>query len=66
MKSAQIMDIKSTVQDQINNMGLLKQQIDILKADKVALQREIQQIQHAWEETKNSLRVTFSTSFSVS
>lgn len=58
MKSAQIMDIKSTVQDHLNTMSLLKQQIEFLKADKLNLQREIQQLQHSHEETKTGLRVS--------
>lgn len=57
MKSAQILEIKATVQDQINANTSLRQQIEILRADKVHLQREIQQLQQGLEESKNSQRV---------
>lgn len=58
MKAAQIMDVKSTVQEQFNTIGLLKTQIEAVKAEKLNLQREIQQLQLAWEETKSNLRVS--------
>lgn len=57
IKSAQILDIKSTVQDYVNSSTVLKQQIEGLKTDKLTFQKEIQQLQQAWDETKNSLRV---------
>lgn len=57
MKSAQILDIKSTIQDQQNVINSLKQQIDFLKTDKVNLQREIQQSQLELEDSRNRLRV---------
>lgn len=57
MKSAQILEIKSTVQEQQNLINSLKQQIDFLKTDKVNLQRDIQQLQLELEESRNRLRV---------
>lgn len=57
MKSAQILDIKATVQDQLNGIQALKQQIDFLKTDKLNLQRELQQLQQDLEDSKNRLRV---------
>lgn len=58
MKSAQIMDIKTTVQEQQNTMATLKQQIEVTKTEKVSLQREIQQVQQCLDESKTNLRGT--------
>lgn len=59
MKSAQILDIKATVQDQINANNSLRQQIEVLRTDKINLQREIQLMEKGLEESKNSLRVSY-------
>lgn len=58
MKSAQILDIKATVHDHVNVIAVLKQQIETQKAEKATLQRDIQQVQQGWEDSKNSLRVS--------
>lgn len=58
MKSAQILDIKATVQDQINANNSLRQQIEVLRTDKITLQREIQLMEKGLEESKNNLRVS--------
>lgn len=58
MKTAQILDVKSTVQDQVNAINALKQQIEGLRMEKGNLQREIQQLQHELEECRNRLRVS--------
>lgn len=62
MKCAQIMDVKSTVQDQVNAINSLKQQIDVLRTEKLNLQRDIEQLHHELEDCKNRLRVRISIS----